>query len=750
MINETRERLTLEENVKLIKDIFFGKQTSQLRLIDLKSIEVSNRDGNEDEDKNDELAEIFENLLDYCKSGITIYDLINLYNVDTRKHSEEFAGHRYSNVSAGGKKLIDIINSIRGVPTRISSSSYEKWVNALVKKENQNSLESDTCLGRITSLMMIAFYANKAEKRRIDEYFGRNKRSNVDKLGEEDLQIIDSYKKILYDIKQECVRQAIVTLTTDKEAIYNGSWGIDWDEERKAYLFTYLDDEQVIPFSFHIPAKCCRTFSKEIMSKIARGEYSIDRIKNEKTRQALKKLCKKQILEEPTLALKKSDRRIVESTLEVNRNTKTKEFSEVELILHKVLGNLAYEQDEEEINSEMQTQPQEAEEVHKKIINDIKRSNGIVVTQYGENLDLHSIIATLQYYFDKNESELGIKIKREMIDTGKESNKHLTIDAGNLTGNKNINSNKSAEINANQRKGQRSAVSILAENGFYVPRMIVKYADAVISDERVLDPFNGCALAREVPTDKLFEYAEEKDVKTKKYLMESSLDEEQLKRYGLYDFAMKRKNDIENAIKLISQNSYCIGQNGTKKKIAVVPQFVYNGSNIAYALGYDVYISITPYKRDSSKSTFSITLNPNAKNEKGQNLLIPENIISILNEKISVYNQDEITGNKQKKEIFVLPNKKLASVGGPKFPGLYADKTASEIREIFTSKLLRDEEQAQLVEKKLMEIRAKHKGITGREIFEASKSAIKNPELLDQAQKVICGDIEHQSEKSEE
>lgn len=197
MINETRERLTLEENVKLIKDIFFGKQTSQLRLIDLKSIEVSNRDGNEDKDKNDELAEIFENLLDYCKSGITIYDLINLYNVDTRKHSEKFAGHGYSNVSAGGKKLIDIINSIRGVPTRISSSSYEKWVNSLVKKENQNSLESDTCLGRITSLMMIAFYANKAEKRRIDEYFGRNKRSNVDKLGEEDLQIIDSYKKIL-------------------------------------------------------------------------------------------------------------------------------------------------------------------------------------------------------------------------------------------------------------------------------------------------------------------------------------------------------------------------------------------------------------------------------------------------------------------------------------------------------------------------------------------------------------------------
>ena len=299
MINETRERLTLEENVKLIKDIFFGKQTSQLRLIDLKSIEVSNRDGNEDEDKNDELAEIFENLLDYCKSGITVYDLTNLSNIDIRKHSEIFSRHR----SDGGKKLIDIINNVRGVTTRINSSSYEKWVNSLVKKENQNSLESDTCLGRITSLMTIAFYANKAEKRRIDEYFGRDKRSNVDKLGEEDLQIVESYKKILYDIKQECVRQAIVTLTTDKDAVYNGSWGIDWDAERNAYVFAYLDDEQVIPFSFHIPPRCCRTFSREIMSKIDKGEYSIDRIKNEKTKQALKKLCKKQILEEPTLAL---------------------------------------------------------------------------------------------------------------------------------------------------------------------------------------------------------------------------------------------------------------------------------------------------------------------------------------------------------------------------------------------------------------------------------------------------------------
>ena len=49
----------------------------------------------------------------------------------------------------------------------------------------------------------------------------------------------------------------------------------------------------------------------------------------------------------------------------------------------------------------------------------------------------------------------------------------------------------------------------------------------------------------------------------------------------------------------------------------------------------------------------------------------------------------------------------------------------------------------------IIKISAKNKERTGREIFEASKSAIKNPEMLDQAQKAICGDIEHQSEKSE-
>lgn len=757
MINETNRKLTLEENIELIRKLFFSKQTSELRLIDLMNIEISNRDGNEDEEKNKELEEIFENLLDYCKSGITVDDLINLYSIDTKKHSEylkqQLNSHRHKGVSVEGNRLINIINGVRKLPKEIKYFSKlqqnpklkESLVESLVEKENNMELETDTFLGRITSLMKIAFYANKAEKMRIEKYFGKDKKFNYDKLSEEDLQIIIKYKEILYDIKQECVRQAIIALTTDKDAVYNGSWGIDWDEKRHAYLFRYLDDEQVIPFSFHIPKKCCNTFSKSLMQNIKNGKYSINRIQNKKTQQALIKLCNKQIIEEPTLVLKRADRKIVDSVLEINGSNEKSpnDLNEVEMMSYKVLGKLDSEQREDDINPNLVTQPQEAKERHDKLVRDIIRDNGKIGTQAGDNLDLHAVVAILQNYFDKEHKKLGIKIER--ITDSKEREKYSRIDCGNLDGCK---MNRRSELNADLRRGQRSAVSILGAIGFEVPDMLVKYADTVITDERALDPFDGCTLSREVPIEKLLEYAE--DSNNQKYLMESSLNEEQLNKYGLYVVALKRKKEIENSVELISQNSFCIlDKNGNKKKVAMVPKFTYNGSNIAYALGYDCYISITPYPRDNSKSTFSITVNPNSQNEKGENLLITESIMNSLSRKIAVYKQDESTGTKKKDKIFILPNKKLASVGGRKHPELYADMSANEIRELFISRLIRDEEQEKLVEQKLREIRIKNNSITGREIFDAAKPAIENVQMLDETQIILQRSINARTNSQE-
>ena len=788
MTNQIDKKLTVAENIELIRKIFFRNQTSELKLVDLKSLEVSNRDGNEDEEKNKELADIFKNLLEYCLMGLTPQDFVELHDIDEVKHN---GGHQIMqsfDATPGNNMGINsaqgIVNKYRNVLKSFSYFDAENQKDDIVSYIDSYSFED-----RVTALITIAFYANKAEKMRIAHYSATGNRT----LSIKDRDVIDAYRRILYDIKQECVRQAIVALTTDSQARYsenekgipNGntfSWAIDEDNDlneknriradskERYYVFSFLDEAQLIPFSFHIPPKKCKTFSTAILDKIYAGEYSISKIADERIAVALKYLYGKQLIEE-NRALKPAERKIVLEVLKKVQDGRIQvkkyrarnkdeiiaikdQRKMIEYMLSKAIG-LEYEDSKKgnsgytglrmgklalEIDFNLSAQSQEAVRLKKKTIEDIKKSNGIVETQHGENLDLHASIATLQYYFDTVEPETGIKIRRVKMEKDKPSGKYPAIDAGYLTGSSNINGNtdKPVNINADQKKGQRSAVSILAEMGFYVPRMLIKYADTVITGEKILNPFEGCSLAREVPTEKLFEYAEARKPENGSYLMESTLNEEQLKYFNLYDFALERRKHIEYAMDLISKNSFCVvDENGNKKKIAVVPEFLYNGSNIAYTLGYDCYISITPYQRDKSKSTFSITVNPNSKDKDGENLLIPEEVVSNLDSKIAVYNQDESTGQRQRRKIFVLPNRKLASVGGPKYPGLYADLSAEGIRKVITKDLIEDKEQRQLVEQKLGSLINKKNAITGREIFEASKSALRDIRLIDETQEAI-------------
>ena len=66
----------------------------------------------------------------------------------------------------------------------------------------------------------------------------------------------------------------------------------------------------------------------------------------------------------------------------------------IDMIVALNLDANVFWQDEEEINSEMQTQPQEAEEVHKKIINDILllEDGTLLSTSYDYTLKLSKII----------------------------------------------------------------------------------------------------------------------------------------------------------------------------------------------------------------------------------------------------------------------------------------------------------------------------------------------------------------------
>ena len=527
MTNQIDKKLTVAENIELIRKIFFSNQTSELKLVDLKSLEVSNRDGNEDEEKNKELADIFKNLLEYCLMGLTPQDFVELHDIDEVKHN---GGHQIMqsfDATPGNNMGINsaqgIVNKYRNVLKSFSYSDAENQKDDIVSYIDSYSFED-----RVTALITIAFYANKAEKMRIAHYSATGNRT----LSIKDRDVIDAYRRILYDIKQECVRQAIVALTTDSQARYsenekgipNGntfSWAIDEDNDlneknriradskERYYVFSFLDEAQLIPFSFHIPPKKCKTFSTAILDKIYAGEYSISKIADERIAVALKYLYGKQLIEE-NRALKPAERKIVlevlkkvqDGRIQVKKyRTRNKDEiiaikdqkKMIEYMLSKAIG-LEYEDSKKgnsgytglrmgkqalEIDFNLSAQSQEAVRLKKKTIEDIKKSNGIVETQHGENLDLHASIATLQYYFDTVEPEAGIKIRRVKMEKDKPSGKYPAIDAGYLTGSSNINGNtdKPVNINADQKKGQRSAVSILAEMGFYVPRMLIKYAD---------------------------------------------------------------------------------------------------------------------------------------------------------------------------------------------------------------------------------------------------------------------------------
>ena len=60
-----------------------------------------------------------------------------------------------------------------------------------------------------------------------------------------------------------------------------------------------------------------------------------------------------------------------------------------------------------------------------------------------------------------------------------------------------------------------------------------------------------------------------------------------------------------------------------------------------------------------------------------------------------------------------------------------------DIRKVITKDLIEDKEQRQLVEQKLGSLINKKNAITGREIFEASKSALRDIRLIDETQEAI-------------
>lgn len=295
------------------------------------------------------------------------------------------------------------------------------------------------------------------------------------------------------------------------------------------------------------------------------------------------------------------------------------------------------------------------------IIEQLRRYPRIAL-QYGNNLDINASIYAIQKFciengIIQNADELEIVT----IGAGMYEQNAVNIDTGSLNG---IRINDLI-INANESLGEKSACAVLARLGFYVPKEIIKNAD-IIYGNNILNSRYGLVLARELKGEKLFDFAERKRRDTEEPLLTANLTNEEIEEFGLIDFFKKREKDIEEAKKIIEENTYIL-PNGNK--IAIIPQFVNYGSFIAYSQGINYYCSIAEGKGEQG-ITFAITANPNTSDGK-----LPEELIKFGYALRSQYNIKEsgsgvwvsshydkiIAGGPKNKDFCIYPNMNSAN-----------------------------------------------------------------------------------------
>lgn len=639
-----KDKMTPEQNMEFIRQLFFSSERVELMLIDLKGMETNNK--NYVNGWGRYLEKTLENLLSYCKKGITPQDRRTLRVRQNSFYKRKFNG-------AIKEKL-------------------------LLKDDSERKINIEDFSRRIDSLLSVAFYANKAEKLRVKNYSEKmNPKTREDRI------VIEAYKSLLYDIKRESLRQIIINLMTDKEA-KNGNWGFDYDEEKRCYLFRYASEKELTPYSFHIPQSHLRQmFSDEIKSELIKDDtypYSVSR--NPKTEAMFKKeYCKKNVIELMNP--------LTPDIVELLEEGKKSEDEALRLACKKMLGELEMIQPDNLINPKIDTMSIYRKEQKKRILDEIIKSGGNILIQKGNNLDIKATKAIIKQYFEQNKKGLNLgddfKIIFHQVSAGakrgENGERFPCFDVGYLKG-ISFENNGTPHINADTKKGEKSTVAVLKSLGFEVPSMIVEYADKVIRDKRALDSKDGCSLAREVPEEQLLEYAKARDEKTGKYLMESSLTDEQLKRYGLFEFSQKREKEIEEIKTELKNNSY----KKYGKRIAIVKRFLYNGSFIAYALGYDCYISMG--ERQHNQTTFAININPDSKNEKGEMLQIPKETIEELKREVPIFETDVMSGKTKKGNMFVREGNTQVIVGGGKNTVLYTNIPLNKLYKKFTADLI--------------------------------------------------------------
>lgn len=293
-----------------------------------------------------------------------------------------------------------------------------------------------------------------------------------------------------------------------------------------------------------------------------------------------------------------------------------------------------------------------------------------VVTHFGDDLDNKASVYALELFakengiIDKNES-----LNVERVPAGQIKVGMLNVDTGGHKGSR--MDEGTIVVDGDPKNGVKSAAEELNNLGIYVPEQIVELADTMPANVSALDSRRGLALIRYLTGEQAFKLAEDE-------MLDKSLTDKELKKYGLIEGHKKQQEIIDTAIEKIEKYTSYLG-NGDKIVYAKEP--ITAGSAIAYAKGIPYFVSVSKHKNKEGVEdgvTFMISCKPGRK--------LPDGVINFGKKLVEEYRIDENTSG-----VFVHPSGEMVVAGGPKNPffkieGKTIDEMIDEIDKSFSFK----------------------------------------------------------------
>ena len=271
-----------------------------------------------------------------------------------------------------------------------------------------------------------------------------------------------------------------------------------------------------------------------------------------------------------------------------------------------------------------------------------------VVTHFGDDLDNKSSIYALERWAkEKGYLAEGETLQVKRVPAGQTVVGMLNVDTGGHKGNR-TEEDGTIVIDGDPANNVKSAAESIHKLGIYVPEQIVEVADTRPARVSAMDSRSGLALIRYLSGEQAFRLAEEG-------LIDKSLTDEEIGRFGLTEAHRKQQEIIDNEIKKKKKYTTRL-EDGTE--IVLAPEQILAGSQIAYEMGIEYYASASEH-RDADKNvdgvTFAITSKPGVK--------LPESVLEYGRQLVEEYRIDEKSSG-----VFVNPNGQMIVAGGFKNP----------------------------------------------------------------------------------